>query len=330
MFNLGSRSSVAPHNITETMKLLKQLYEIYSPSGSEKRLKKFIKYYINEHVPGCCIEADNTGNLYITKGKSETYPCVVAHLDQVQKTHSKDFRAVETKDIILGYSSSNKRQEGLGADDKNGIWVALKCLEKYDAIKLAFFVQEETGCVGSSKCDMDFFTDCRFVLQCDRRGGSDLITNASFTDLCSKEFLMAFDYGRFGYKTEQGMLTDVAALKDEGLEVSALNISCGYYEPHTDHEFTIKAELQNCLGLVQHIIETCTDVYPHIDEDNIYGYYGHWAYDEYDDLCDQIDNYLSYNPHASFEEVYETFKDYSFFGKPDIEDIYKACNRRNS
>jgi hypothetical protein len=36
--------------------------------------------------------------------------------------------------------------EGLGADDKNGIWIALQCLKKYDTVKVAFFVSEEVGC----------------------------------------------------------------------------------------------------------------------------------------------------------------------------------------
>lgn len=324
------------HNITESMKLLKQLYEIYSPSGGEKHLKKFIKYYINEHMPEVRIEHDQTGNIYITKGTGESFPCVVAHLDQVQKNHSKDFRAVETKEIIFGYSSKNKRQEGLGADDKNGIWIALRCLEKYDSIKLAFFVQEEAGCIGSSKANMGFFSDCRFVIQCDRRGGNDLITNASWSELCSDEFLQAMDFGSFGYKPENGMLTDVATLKDNGLAVSCLNLSCGYYEPHTDHEFTIKAELQNCLALVCHIIETCTNVYPHTDEGyGSYGSYGYnggyygYGFEEYDMACDMVDDYLSYNPNATVQEVYDLFKeDFIHLDKDDFADIVRSCNKR--
>lgn len=81
------------------------------------------------------------GNLYMTRGISETYPCIVAHLDQVQREHSKDFKAIETEDIIFGYSPKNRKREGLGADDKNGIWIALKCLEKYECIKVAFSYQ---------------------------------------------------------------------------------------------------------------------------------------------------------------------------------------------
>lgn len=313
------------------MKLLKQLYEIYSPSGNEKKMKKFLKQWISENVPGARIETDNTGNLYITKGESQTFPCVVSHLDQVQRTHSSDFRALEASNIIIGYSSKNHRQEGLGADDKNGIWVCLRCLQKYDSLKAAFFVQEETGCHGSDKCVMSFFDDCRFVLQCDRRNGGDLITNASWTELCSKEFLKETGYEQFGYKPADGMLTDVATLKENGLQVSALNISCGYYEPHTDHEFTVKSELRNCLDLVCHIIETCTNVYSHEDDGygSLYGHYYGYGYDEYDMASDMVDDYLSYNPHATVQEVYDLFKEeFTHLDKDDFTDIVRACNIR--
>ena len=155
------------------MELLKQLYKIHSPSGSEKKLRKFLKDWIRRNVPDAHYEVDNIGNLYVVKGESDTFPCIVAHMDQVQKTHSHDFQVVETKDVLFGFSLKNVELQGLGADDKNGIWIALKCLKKYPIMKCAFFVGEEIGCIGSSKCDMTFFTDCRYVLQCDRRGGND-------------------------------------------------------------------------------------------------------------------------------------------------------------
>ena len=117
------------------MELLKQLYSIHSPSGNEKKMRKFLKGWIKDNIPGATFTVDAMGNLYVCKGESETYPCIVSHIDQVQKTHSKDFQAVETKDIIFGFSIKNVQMEGLGADDKNGIWIALKCLQKYPALK---------------------------------------------------------------------------------------------------------------------------------------------------------------------------------------------------
>lgn len=245
------------------MDLLKKMYEIHSKSGREKKLKRFVRKWIAENVPTAKMSNDSSGNIYVVKGESKTYPVVVAHLDQVQNDHSRDFQALEAGDIIIGYSPKSRAQQGLGADDKNGVWIALKCLLRYDNIKIALFVSEEVGCVGSSDADMKFFNDARFVLQCDRRGAHDLITTAGWTDLCSADFVHAIQPELFGYKEENGMLTDVLTLKENGLSVSCVNISCGYYEPHTNVEFTNIPDLLNCLDFVEHIIETCVDVYPH-------------------------------------------------------------------
>ena len=245
------------------MELLKKLYCIHSKSNKESDLIEFLLNWLFENVPDAHVELDNVCNVYVTRGMSETYPCIVAHLDQVQTLHSEDFQAVETDDIIFGWSAKNKRYEGLGADDKNGIWVALQCLLRYDNMKAAFFIGEEIGCVGSGKADMTFFEDCRFVVQCDRRGFDDFITEASITELCSNDFATATNYELFNYKETRGLMTDVMTLKQNGLKVSCCNLSCGYYKPHTDEEFTIKYDLLNCRDLVFYIFETCVDVYKH-------------------------------------------------------------------
>lgn len=312
------------------MQLLKTLYEIHSPSKREKRMRKFLRWWILNNIKAATVTTDANGNLLVTKGNATEYPCIVAHMDQVQDIHSKDFRAIETKDYILGFSLKNKQQEGLGADDKNGIWVALKCLQKYDNIKCAFFVGEEIGCVGSSAVDLSFFSDCRFVLQCDRRNGNDLITSV-WGDLCSKEFLDDIDYEKYGYKPTHGLITDVATLKERGLAVCALNISCGYYAPHTDHEFAIKRELKNCLNFVCHIIEKCQKKYPHID--NSYGCFGlDWKNydpnyekeDEYWEMYEIISDYLTYQPGLPAELFYDSYKDtYPHLTK---EDYYSIVN----
>ena len=296
------------------LELLKQLYRIYSPSRGEKKMRKFIKDWIRKNVPYATNEVDNLGNLYVRRGESETYPTIVAHMDQVQKTHSRDFQVVETNEILFGFSLCNVEMQGLGADDKNGIWIALKCLQKYPVMKCAFFVGEEIGCVGSEGCDMSFFDDSRYVLQCDRRGGHDLIWNiGGWTQLCSPEFLDAIGYQDFGYKKELGMMTDVEALKNRGLKVSVCNLSCGYGKPHSDEEFTKKSELLNCLAFVEHIVETCLEIYPHEDTDLGYyggygkGYYGTDYDTDYDELSEFIIDFLYQYPDATLEDVQYEF-----------------------
>jgi len=291
------------------MKLLKRLYSIHSKSGKEQKMIKFLLWWIKTNIPGAKVELDKKiGNIYITKGVSDTYPCVVAHIDQVQDVHSRDFKAIETQDIIFGWSPKKREFQGCGADDKNGVWVALKLLQKYNCMKVAFFVGEEIGCIGSSKADMDFFTDCRFVLECDRRGCNDLVTSICATELCSTEFIAATDFEQFGYHLEDGAMTDVLSLKENGLSVSCVNMSCGYYNPHTSHEFTVKKDLLNCLAFVEHIIENATGVYPHQYE---YAGYGYSGFDEfYYSWYDDIYELLQLHPDITIDQLESAFQDY--------------------
>ena len=315
------------------MELLKQLYKIHSPSGNERVMKKFIRKYVWKHIPDVKIETDRKGNLYLIKGVAETYPCIVAHLDQVQREHSKDFIPVETKELIFGYSPRNRKQEGLGADDKNGIWIALKCLKKCKALKIALFVEEETGCRGSNEADMDFFKDCRFVIQPDRRGYKDLITTIGWTDLCSDDFLKTIGYEKFGYQETDGMMTDILTLKENGLGISCINLSCGYYEAHTDREFTVKKDLLNCLKLAGHIIENCTGVYPHscscdatiynMYRENDKGNVSFWWEEEYEEAVNEIFSMLDVDDTLSVDDLKYMYGFYfPHLKREDYERIY--------
>ena len=194
-----------------------------------------------------------------------------------------------------------------GADDKNGVWILLKCLSKFQNLKVAFFVGEEVGCIGSSKADMDFFKDVRFVIQCDRRGSSDLIASICSTEIASKEFIEATGHEAFSYHLEEGMMTDVLTLKENGLQVSAVNMSCGYYDPHSDHEFTVKRDLLNCLSFVEHIIENCTGTYQH-QCDYSMGFFDDIFYDEY---YDEIYELLQTYPDVTFGEIEAAYQQHN-------------------
>lgn len=317
------------------MKLLRELYAIHSESGSEKKIRKYIRKWIYANVEDVEVVTDNTGNLLVTKGVADDYPCIVAHMDQVQNKHEGDFHSYIMDGKIFGFSASAMKMRGLGADDKNGVWVALKCLAKYPVMKCAFFVGEEIGCVGSEKVNMKFFDDCRWVVQCDRKGGEDLITIAGGTPLCSDEFIMAIGMERFGYHEERGLMTDVMTLKDRGLKVSCVNMSCGYYRPHTDEEYTVFSELENCKAFVEWIVENVRDVYPHEFDGkpnwgSLYGddYYSpNWKdyYMSDEELADEVCSWLTWEPAYSDEQIYEEVKWFSTHKKSEIMQLIRAC-----
>lgn len=244
------------------MKLLEKLYSIYSPSKREINMQKFIERCL-EHL-NVKIKVDEIGNVYVTKGNSNSFPCIIAHMDQVQPPYTSGFETIIFRnEIIFGYDNIYKKYNGLGADDKNGIWIALKALEKYENLKCVFFVEEESGGFGSKYCNINFFKNCRFIIQCDRRGNSDLVTDIYGIKLASDHFIKSINPKFNNYKETHGMFTDVYNLVKRNVGISCINISCGYYNPHTDEEYTRVEDLYKCQNFVDYIISNCTSIYKH-------------------------------------------------------------------
>lgn len=287
--------------------LLKQIYAAHSLSGKEGKRRKVVRDYVRKNIPDCTMFTDPAGNLFITRGQSDTYPCVAAHLDMVCDTRSRDFNTYETDEILFGFSLKNRRQESAGMDDGNGIFAAILMLERFPVMKVALFTREEVGAQGASECDLSWFDDCRFVIEPDRKGGTDIITDNGWTTLCSDEFLRATGYEAYGYKPTSGLLTDVFCLKERGLAISCINLSIGYMNHHHDTEVTVKADLVRGIEFISHVIETCTEVYTHTSEDDYgWGRYGHVR--DYD-LYDWIEDYLLYYPDATDEDIVAEFAD---------------------
>ena len=314
------------------IQLLKRLYSIYSPSGKEQKMVKFLCSYIKQLSGDISVSKDEFGNLYVAKGEAESYPCLVSHIDQVSHCkHSKDFKAVETREVIFGYSPKNRRFENLGADDKNGVFICLECLKKYDAVKVVFFREEETGCRGSSEAVMSFFDDVRFVIQPDRKGDSDLVTSIGYAGLCSEKFMEAIEPEKWGYMEENGLMTDILTLKENGLGVSCINVSCGYYNAHTDEEITVKKDLTKSLMFIEHIIEDCTDVYSHVQDDPYFS-----PYEFEDEVYDILNNdpnltpedlhymYSTNFPHLGLEDYRRICEDYRMFWGEDEYSLNKS------
>ena len=252
------------------MELLKQLYCIHSPFYREWPMICFIREYIGEHVPEAEVQMDSWGNLYIKKGKSAGYPTLVCHLDQVQQLHSEDFEVRQEGDKLYGWSELNQRNEGLGADDKNGIWVGLRCLEECPHLKVFMAVGEEKGCIGSYHADMSFFADSLYVLEPDCKGGEEIHTNLKGIPCASTGFEQALlEAGtslftlHSSFSITPGKGSDIFALTLNSIGVSCANIPAGYHLPHKDDEYTVIAELEHTLAFIRHFVTTEHRRFPH-------------------------------------------------------------------
>lgn len=217
-------------------------------------------------IPNLVRETDDYGNLYVTKGKADAFPAFVCHLDTVHKIYNSFVVQVTDLNYAYAYSQDEGFQTvGVGGDDKSGIIACLELLTKLKYVKCAFFLDEEQGCKGSAAGNLNFFDDCRYAIQIDRKGNSDIITKGSGTQLCSKEFEdFMTELGKtYGYAPTTGASTDVVKLKDRGLKISACNLSAGYYNPHTKQEYIDLDDLNNCINFCLAIAKIKT-VYPHV------------------------------------------------------------------
>lgn len=222
----------------------------------EDMIKSFILDYLSD--VDMVIKTDDIGNLFITKGLAESYPCVAAHLDEI---HSPCQREVVVDEDVIYTVDRLWNRVGCGADDKNGLWIIMNLLKTEPVLKAALFVQEErdgelAGCRGARACDLSFFDDVRYVIECDRKGSSDAVSiGKGETLLCDLDFIPQSILQKYGYEMVKGGKTDVVELKMRGLNIPVCNVSCGYYEAHKNSEYTKFSELQNCLLFVQEIIQ---------------------------------------------------------------------------
>ena len=244
--------------------LLKQLYSIHAPTGCEWPMIQFVREYINCHVPEATVLLDRLGNLYIKKGERTGFPTLACHLDQVQMLHSPDFEVRQDGDKLYGWSVQNQRQEGLGADDKNGIWICLRCLEECPRLKVFMAVGEEKGCIGSNRADMSFFADSLYVLEPDCKGGEEVHTNLKEIPCASDEFIEALQLEANGYTLTDGKGSDIFALTLNGIGVSCANIPAGYHLPHKDDEYTLISELEHSFEYVKQTVLRLDTRFPHI------------------------------------------------------------------
>ena len=246
------------------MQLLRQLYGIHSLTGFERPMIQFVREYVSKHIPGAAVRFDKLGNLYITKGEAGIgYPTLACHLDQVQKIHSEDFEVRQDGDILYGWSEQNQQREGLGADDKNGIWICLRCLEECPRLKVFMAVGEEKGCIGSNRADMSFFKDSLYVLEPDCKGGTEIHTNLRGIPCASPEFEKSLQAEQHGYVITEGKGSDILALTLNNIGVSCANIPAGYYQPHKDDEYTVISELEHSLSYIKLLMVSNDQRFPH-------------------------------------------------------------------
>ena len=235
----------------EDKALLKGLYLLRAYSGYEDPVRNYIVKFLDKlHIP----YVNYNGN--IIGFNHPGAPLFSAHMDMVNTESyilkpgeiavDGIFTIDDKTNIRLYRDKEQKKQTSLGADDKNGIWVTLMLLKNNFKINFAFCHSEEVGGIGSqqiiSNTDLSkFIAECQYGIVIDRRNQWDIIGFDNKYCLALDDRLAAFaERNGFKFSPAKGSCSD--ADKFSRL-LECVNLSCGYYEPHTSREYTNLNEL---------------------------------------------------------------------------------------
>lgn len=250
------------------------LMSVPTYSGYEFRMVSFITLWAVKN--NISYEFDNYGNLYLTKGEleeGEFYPCVTAHLDSVQSAHKPYILEGSLIPIIESTTKEGKTSwtsdgMGLGGDDKCGLLISLSLFEHVNKLKAAFFLEEETGCRGSSQLNVSFFDNVGYVMGFDSPDTNRNAWSCSGKQLFSKDFYqnhmkeVCDKHGRTLFQSEP--YTDVKEIREK-VDLICMNFGSGYYNAHANNEYVVlediddtiefSLDLINSLGRVRYSLE---------------------------------------------------------------------------
>lgn len=237
---------------------LKETIKIFQDTQEELKVRLY-DILVKKYGKNWVINKD--GFLY-AKG---THPVLlVAHLDTVHKTAPKD--------IFINLSQTRMfATEGIGGDDRCGVVIILDIIEKLNCSVL-FTEDEEIGGLGATKFGKEKYDlDVNYVVEFDRKGNNDYVfykkANPHFEEHIKK----------FGFVKSSGTYSDISEIAED-YEVEAVNLSSGYYNPHTTSEWVSFEDMEDITKRAIEMIATPTEKFDYVAGYSYYGnsYYSDW------------------------------------------------------
>tara|TARA_R110002110_G_scaffold103397_6_gene261320 strand:- start:1772 stop:2587 length:816 start_codon:yes stop_codon:yes gene_type:complete len=242
---------------------LKKILSVPTYSWEEDLLINYVTAILEKR--GYPYYVDDLGSIYVTKGKTKHFPCLVAHLDSVHEiqdyTVKEEYHPNAQNDkklSLVAYSDNDNKRCGIGGDDKAGVFICLELLDRLDNVKVFFPVAEEIGCQGTRKADKKFFKDVGYAIQFDSTENNTMSKTLMGVKLYNDE-------GNFINKCSDIILehgitkwlhhpyTDTMVLK-EMFDFSCLNFAAGYYGWHSDHEYVVVEDVENAINLGEKLL----------------------------------------------------------------------------
>lgn len=145
---------------------------------------------------------------------------------------------IKEPDILIFHDQEQQTiwsPDGLGADDRAGVFMILKSLQSGLLPSVLFTTDEEIGGIGAEKFATVYRTlfkrtKIRYILELDRQGKNDCV----FYSCVNKEFENYIN--SYGFITDTGTFSDISIICPK-VEIAGVNISIGYYYEHSNREF---------------------------------------------------------------------------------------------
>lgn len=201
-------------------------------------------------------ELNRMGYKTITKrgflyAKGSRSVMLVAHLDTVHREPVKTICYSPDGKVVMS-------PQGIGGDDRAGVYMILQIIRKHRCHVL-FCEDEETGGIGATKfVQSGIRPKINYIVELDRHGSDDAV----FYD-CDNPDFTEFVCG-FGFQEEFGSFSDISILAPE-LEIAAVNISAGYYNEHSKHEYVDMDAVNQNIQRVSRMVSTHSDYFEYIE-----------------------------------------------------------------
>lgn len=247
---------------------------------------------------------------------------LVAHLDTVHKTPVKHICKTQNGNILMS-------PQGIGGDDRCGVYALATVYERSEVKPwLLFTCDEEVGGKGASAFCTRYqkgklpkeLADLKMLVEIDRKGRNDAVyydcDNPEFEEYITSK----------GFETDWGSFSDIS-LVAPALGVAAVNLSSGYYNAHTLHEYIDRKQLNSVVKKVTEIVADAvkpeTPQYEYVESYRFsrydYGGWGDWGRGTYPLVLEDAPN-LKKVPEEIREE-YVALLD--FYTEGELENIRK-------
>lgn len=273
-------------------KLLRALCSMTQPALKNTLISTLKKKYSDVLYDGKFIMA-----------KGDIPIALIAHMDTVFSYPPEDIYYDKEQNVIWS-------PDGLGADDRAGIFAILQILKRGFRPTIIFTEDEESGCLGAT----DLVTKIEeapwpinFCIQLDRRGENDCV----FYDCDNPDFEKYIE--QYGFEKKFGSFTDIAIIcPDWGM--AGVNLSVGYKDEHSISETLRPGCLINTINkvcnLLTDFISLAEDEQPKFEYIPImrggWDKYGTYCYGGYYDDSYSEDYWKSW--YEQNRETFATFK----------------------